>query len=69
VLGKVENSYRRYGVQNLSAFLHGAAAYLQKHATPQHGLEYPTPPTPDERRERANAKRRKARATKKETAA
>lgn len=63
VLGKVENSYKRYGVQNLSAFLHGAAAYLQKHSTPQHALFYPTHLTEEEKRDKRNAAARKRRAS------
>jgi len=66
-LGKIENSYRRYGVQNLAAFLMGAGPYLQKHATPQHGLLYPTHRTPDEKRVTRNAKARKTRAAAKES--
>lgn len=37
VLGKIENSYKRYGVLNLAAFLAGTAAYLQRHSTNQTG--------------------------------
>lgn len=66
VLGKVENSYKRYGVQNLSAFLHGAARYLQLHSMPQHGLQYPTHKTEDEKREARNKAARARRAAAKE---
>jgi Recombination endonuclease VII len=62
VLGKVENNYQRYGVQNLSAFLNGAAKYLMKHLTPQHNVMYPTHLTEDEKRLKRNTKARKARA-------
>ena len=64
VLGKIENSYKRYGVPNLSAFLHGTVAYLQK---PPHDVQYPTHRTDEEKRLARNAKARKARAAKKET--
>lgn len=67
LLGRVENNYRRYGVQNLSAFLHGAAAYLQRHSTPQHGLLHPLHKTPDDKRLARNAKARAARAAKKDS--
>ncbi len=67
VLGKVENNYQRYGVQNLAAFLHGAARYLQKHATPQHGLLYPTHRTDEEKAEAAKKRRAAARKAKKES--
>lgn len=69
VLGKVENSYRRYGVQNLPAFLNGASAYLQKHSTPQHNLLYPSHKTEDEKRLKRNAKAVKARGLKKVSSA
>jgi hypothetical protein len=65
VLGKIENSYKRYGVQNLAAFLNGCAAYLQTHGTGQHGLLHPTHRNADEKRDRANAKARASRAAKK----
>lgn len=64
VLGKVENSYKRYGVPNLAAFLHGVPAYLQR---PPHDVQYPTHRSDEERRLARNAKARKARAAKKET--
>jgi len=66
VLGKVENSYKRYGVQNLSAFLHGAATYLTTHSSGKHGLLYPTHRTEEEKREQRNAKARATRAKNKE---
>lgn len=65
VLGKVENSYKRYGVQNLSAFLLGAGAYLQKHRTPQSSFQYPTHKSEDEKRDLRNKRARIARAAKK----
>src|SRR6188474_1394705 len=42
VEGKVTNSYRRYGVPNLPAFLNGLSSYLQRHETDQTGLLHPT---------------------------
>jgi hypothetical protein len=66
LLGKVENNFRRYGVPNLSAFLHGTAAYLQR--TTPHAVQYPTHRTDEEKRIARNAKARKARAAKKEVA-
>jgi hypothetical protein len=65
LLGKVENNYKRYGVVNLAAFLHGLAAYLQRHATNQTGFLHPTHKTEDEKRERRNTKARAARAARK----
>lgn len=65
LLGKIENNFKRYGVKNLAAFLHGVPAYLQRHETDQHGLLHPTHKTPDEKRVARNAKARKARASKK----
>ena len=65
VLGKIENSYKRYGVQNLAAFLNGVAAYLQLHAVGRHGLIYPSHRTEEEKRERRNTKARAARAARK----
>ena len=67
VLGKVENSYRRYGVQNLAAFLHGTADYMQRHSTNVTGLLHPTHKTPEEKRLRTNAKARARRAAAKTT--
>jgi hypothetical protein len=66
LLGKVENNYKRYGVPNLSAFLNGLAAYLQRHETDQTGLLHPSHLTEDEKRLKRNAKARKGRASKKE---
>ncbi|MFN7318825.1 MAG: endonuclease domain-containing protein [bacterium] len=63
LLGKVENNYRRYGLQNLAAFCNGLAPYLQKHAVNRTGLLHPTFKTEDEKRERRNALARKRRAT------
>jgi hypothetical protein len=62
LLGKVENNYKRYGVMNLSAFLNGAAAYLQRHTTNQTGWLHNTHKTDDEKRINRNAKARAARA-------
>lgn len=68
LLGKVENNHKRYGVPQLSAFLHGCASYLQRHETDRTGLLHPTHLTEDEKRLKRNKKARKARAAKKDTA-
>lgn len=65
LLGKVENNYKRYGVVNLAAFLHGTAAYLQRHQTNVTGYLHNTYRTEDEKRERRNTKARAARAARK----
>lgn len=67
LLGKVENNASRYGVSEamLSAFLHGAATYLQEHRTPRSNFIHPTYRTPDEKRLRRNAKARARRAKEK----
>lgn len=62
MLGKIENNYKRYGVVNLSAFLQGTAAYLQRHTTNHTGYLHPSHKTEDEKRERRNAKARATRA-------
>lgn len=63
VLGKIENSYKRFGLSNhLFAFLNGVAGYLQAHATNITGYLHPTHFTEDEKRLRRNAKARKTRA-------
>ena len=67
-LGQVERAKVRFGIKNLSAFLHGAARYLQLHSMPQHGLQYPTHKTEDEKRLARNAAARKRRAAAKEQA-
>lgn len=64
LLGKLENNYKRYGVVNLSAFLQGTAAYLQRHVTNQTGYLHPSHKTEDEKRERRNAKARATRTAK-----
>jgi len=64
MLGKIENNYKRYGIVNLSAFLAGVAAYLQRHTTNQTGLLHNTYKDEDERRLQRNAKARAARAAK-----
>lgn len=69
LLGKVENNFKRYGVSNLSAFLHGCVAYLQRHETPVTDMIHPTHRTPEEKRVRTNAKARAKRAAKKQSAA
>lgn len=63
LLGKVENNSARFGVKSLPAFLHGCAAYLQKHSTNITGLIHPTHKTEDEKRIARNAKAVKKRAT------
>jgi hypothetical protein len=64
VLGKIENSYKRYGVTNLAAFTNGVAAYLQRHLTNQTGYLHPTYRTEEDKRERRNKLARERRATK-----
>jgi len=58
LLGKVENNHARFGVSvdSLPAFLHGAAAYLQRHKTNITGLLHPTHKTDDEKRIARNKK-------------
>lgn len=65
LLGKVENNAPRFGVRNLSAFLHGTAAYLQRHLTNITGLIHPLHLTEDEKRIKRNTKARATRAAKK----
>jgi hypothetical protein len=65
LLGKVENNYRRYGVEDLGAFLHGAPVYLIRHRENRTGLLHPTHKTEEEKRLARNAAARKRRATKK----
>jgi len=67
LLGKLENNHARFGVaeDRLPAFLHGAAAYLQKHKTNITGLIHPTHKTEEEKRIARNTKARKAKAIKK----
>lgn len=62
LLGKVENNAARFGVRSLSAFLHGAASYLQLHTTNITGLTHPTHKTEDEKRLARNLKAVKKRA-------
>lgn len=65
-LGKLENSYKRYGVQNLFAFCNGLAAYLQQHAFNITGFVHPLHKTDEEKRLARNAKARATRAAKKD---
>lgn len=67
LLGKIENNHQRFGVkkENLAAFLHGAAGYLQKHRTNITGLIHPTHKTEDEKRLARNRRARQKRAAKK----
>lgn len=62
LLGKVENNFKRYGVQNLAAFCQGLAPYLQAHMTNVTGLLHPTYRTEDEKRIKRNAAAREKRA-------
>lgn len=62
LLGKVENNAARFGVRSLPAFLHGAAGYLQRHATNITGMIHPTYKTADEKRIARNTKAAKKRA-------
>ena len=68
VLGKIENSYRRYGVSlpMLTAMGRGLEAYLK--ADYSHMPLHPTHKTEDEKRIRRNAMARKRRAAAKEAA-
>lgn len=63
-LGQIERAQARFGIPNMAAFLAGAARYLQKHDTPQHEELHPTYRTPDEIKDRRNAKARAARKSK-----
>lgn len=66
LLGKIENNHKRYGIEDLAAFLQGTPAYLQRHRENRTGLLHPTHKTEDEKRLARNARARKARAAKKE---
>jgi hypothetical protein len=66
LLGKVENNYKRYGLKNVAAFLNGAAAYLQLHATNRTGMIHPTYKDAEGKRLLRNKRARLARARKKE---
>lgn len=68
LLGKIENGVKRFGVRNLPAFLHGCAAYSQKHESPQTDMLHPTHKDAEEKRLARNKRARKARATKREAA-
>lgn len=65
LLGKIENNFRRYGIRNLAAFLHGVPGYLQRHETDRTGLLHPTHKTDEEKRVARNTKARKTRASRK----
>lgn len=67
LLGKVENNYKRYGVQSLPAFCAGVAAYLSRHSINITGYLHPSHKSEDEKRLARNAKARKVRAIKKAT--
>lgn len=67
LLGKVENNYKRYGVQSIAAFCAGVAAYLNKHSVNITGYLHPTYKTEDEKRVARNTRARKTRAAKKDT--
>lgn len=66
LLGKIENSYRRYGVSlpALRAIAPVVAAYIERDYNDR--VLHPTHRTEEEKRERRNALARKARAKKKE---
>lgn len=66
LLGKIENNHKRYGLKNVAAFLNGAAAYLQAHATNRTGLIHPTYKDAEAKRLLRNKRARLARARKKE---
>lgn len=67
LLGHIENNSPRYGVnQNLFAFAHGVAPYLQKHMVNVTGFLHPTYKTEDEKRLLRNKRARLSRAKKKE---
>lgn len=63
-LGQLERAQARFGIPNMAAFLAGAARYMQKHDTPQHEELHPTYRTPDEIKDRRNAKARAKRQVK-----
>lgn len=64
LLGKIENNYKRYGVQNLAAFCSGVSPYLQSHTTNRTGFTHPSHKTEDEKRLLRNKRARAARAKK-----
>lgn len=64
LLGKVENNFRRYGLQNLAAWAQGMPGYLRHHHVNRTGLLHPTYKSADEKRVRRNTLARKRRATK-----
>lgn len=64
LLGKIENNHKRYGVEDLSAFLHGTVGYMQRHREPRTQWLHPTFKTAEEKRLARNAKARKKRAKK-----
>lgn len=68
LLGKIENNYRRYGVQDLhlARMMPAVFQYLNLHKMPQHELLHPTFKTEEEKRLRRNALARKRRAAAKE---
>lgn len=68
LLGKVENNYKRYGVQNVFAFVSGVAAYLRAHQVNTTGLIHPLHKTEEEKRVARNAAARKRRANNKKVA-
>lgn len=68
LLGKVENNQARFGVRDLPAFLHGTAAYLQKHTTNITGMIHSTHLTDDEKRIKRNKQAVKRRAAARKTA-
>lgn len=65
VLGKIENSYKRFGLtKHYTEFLGGVGSYITRHRTTNiTGYIYPTHKTDDEKRIARNAKAVKKRAT------
>lgn len=68
LLGKIENNHKRYGIEDLSAFLMGTPTYILRHRENRTGLLHPTFKTANEKRLARNTKARKKRAATKDTA-
>lgn len=67
MLGKIENGAARFGLKSIPAFGAGLGAYLGRHTINITGYLHPSHRSEEEKRLATNAKRRKARATKKAT--
>lgn len=63
LLGKIENNYRRCGLNNLGAFIQGTMHYIGKE---QAEVFHPSYRTAEEKRVRRNKKAKRARAKSKE---